>query len=59
MATGKEGCFREIDPEMAKAIREIMGRKSDAEIRRKKDGSYDVFEVKRTKHTPRKDPGTE
>ncbi len=53
---GKTGDFREIDPEMAETLKDIFGRKNDAEIRLKSDGTYDVFEVERKKRKPRKKP---
>ena len=54
--TCKTGDFREIDPEMAETLKDIFGRKNDAEIRLKSDGTYDVFEVERKKRKPRKKP---
>ena len=47
------GTFRELSPEMYRVIEEITRRGNDAEIKKRKDGTYDVFELERRKRKPR------
>ena len=37
---------------MKDALEEITGRGNDAEIRRRRDGTYDVFELQKRKSKP-------
>ena len=48
------GIFREISREMNETLREITDRGNDAEVRKRSDGSYDVFEVEKKKRKPPK-----
>ena len=48
------GTFKEISEDFCDTVKEIMKQGKDAEIRRRKDGSYDVFELDRKKHRPAK-----
>ena len=50
--TNTSGNFREIGKEMKDALEEITGRGNDAEIRRRRDGTYDVFELQKRKSKP-------
>ena len=52
MTTTTTGDFREISQEMCETLKEITGRENDALIKRRKDGTYDVFELERTKRKP-------
>ena len=52
--TGSTGIFREIGPEMCDLLREIAARRNDSEIRLRKDGTYDVFELEKKKRRPAK-----
>ena len=49
------GIFREIGLEMTETLKEIVDRGNDAEIRKRKDGTYDVFELEKRRHKPRKE----
>ena len=49
------GIFREIGREMTETLKEIVDRGNDAEIRKRKDGTYDVFELEKRRHKPRKE----
>ncbi len=49
------GIFKEISREMCEALKEIVDRGNDAEIRKRRDGTYDVYELEKKRHTPRKD----
>ena len=49
------GIFREIGPEMNETLKEIADRGNDAEIRKRRDGTYDVFEIQKKKRRPRKE----
>ena len=46
------GIFREISREMNETLKEITDRGNDAEVRKRSDGSYDVFEVEKKKRKP-------
>jgi hypothetical protein len=48
------GIFREISWEMNETLKEITDRGNDAEVRKRSDGSYDVFEVEKKKRKPPK-----
>ena len=48
------GIFREISREMNETLKEITDRGNDAEVRKRSDGSYDVFEVEKKKRKPPK-----
>ena len=48
------GIFREISREMNETLKEITDRGYDAEVRKRSDGSYDVFEVEKKKRKPPK-----
>ena len=52
--TNTSGNFREIGKEMNDILEEITSRGNDAEIRKRKDGSYDVFELQKKKSKPQK-----
>ena len=47
------GIFREIGLEMTETLKEIVDRGNDAEIRKRKDGTYDVFELEKRRRKPR------
>ncbi len=49
------GIFREIGLEMTETLKEIVDRGNDAEIRKRKDGTYDVFELEKRRRRPRKE----
>lgn len=49
------GIFREIGLEMTETLKEIVDRGNDAEIRKRKDGTYDVFELEKRRRKPRKE----
>ncbi len=53
LAAEMTGTFRELSPEMYQVIEEITRRGNDAEIKKRKDGTYDVFELERRKRKPR------
>ena len=50
--TNTSGNFREIGKEMNDALKDITRRGNDAEIRKRRDGSFDVFELERKKLRP-------
>ena len=50
------GIFREIGLEMTETLKEIVDRGNDAEIRKRRDGTYDVFELEKKRRKPRKNP---
>ena len=50
------GIFREIGLEMTETLKEIVDRGNDAEIRKRRDGTYDVFELEKKRRKPRKEP---
>ena len=52
--TNTSGNFREIGKEMKDTLEEITSRGNDAEIRKRKDGTYDVFELQKKKSKPQK-----
>jgi len=49
------GIFREIGPEMTETLKEIVDRGNDAEIRKRRDGTYDVFELEKKRRKPGKE----
>ena len=49
------GTFREIGREMRDTLEDITRRGNDAEIRIRKDGTFDVFELERKKRKPAKE----
>lgn len=49
-----KGIFRAIDQDMCDALEEITNRGNDAEVRKRYDGSYDVFELEKKRPTPKK-----
>ena len=51
--TDTSGNFREIGKEMHDALEDITRRGNDAEIRKRRDGTFDVFELERKKRRPR------
>ena len=59
MTGNTTGDFREISQEMCETVKEITARENDALIKRRKDGTYDVFELERTKRKPRTRKETE
>jgi len=48
------GIFREIGQEMNETLKEIAGRGNDAEIRKRRDGTFDVFELEKKRRKPKK-----
>ena len=46
------GTFREIS-EMYDTLKEITTRGNDAEIRKRLDGTYDIFEVEKKRRKPK------
>ncbi len=50
------GIFREISQEMFETVKEIASRGNDAEIRQRRDGTFDVFELEKKRRKPRKKP---
>ena len=50
------GIFREIGHEMTETLKEIVSRGNDAEIRKRRDGTFDVFELEKRRRKPRKEP---
>ncbi len=51
---GTKGIFRAIDKDMCDTLEEITSRGNDAEVRKRYDGSYDVFELEKKRPTPKK-----
>ena len=49
------GIFREIGHEMNETLKEIVSRGNDAEIRKRRDGTFDVFELEKKRRKPRKE----
>lgn len=49
------GIFREISLEMCETLKEIASRGNDAEIRKRRDGTFDVFELEKKRRKPRKE----
>ena len=54
--TNTTGNFREIGPEMIETLKEIADRRNDSEIRKRRDGSFDVFELEKKQPKRRKKP---
>jgi len=52
MAEETIGNFREMDEEICSTLKDIMAQGKDAEIRKRRDGTYDVFELDRKKRKP-------
>ena len=50
--TETSGNFREIGREMCDTLEEITRRGNDAELRKRRDGTYDVYELERKKRKP-------
>ena len=46
-STNNSGIFREISLEMCEALKEIAERGNDAEIRKRRDGTFDVYELEK------------
>ncbi|MDR9824694.1 hypothetical protein RCJ22_03625 [Vibrio sp. FNV 38] len=59
MAESRTGDFREISQDMCETLKDITGRKNDALVKIRRDGTYDVFEVERKKRRPPKKKQTE
>ena len=55
MRNSNTGTFPAINLTMCETIRDITDRGNDAEIRKRYDGTYDVFELEKKKPKPRKD----
>ena len=53
-STNNSGIFREISLEMCEALKEIAERGNDAEIRKRRDGTFDVYELEKKRHRPQK-----
>ncbi len=49
------GIFREIGTEMYELLNDITSRGNDAEVRKRSDGSYDIFELEKKRRRPRKE----
>ena len=49
------GVFREISQDMCELLDDITSRGNDAEIRKRNDGTYDVFELEKKRRKPRKE----
>lgn len=49
------GVFREISQDMYELLDDITSRGNDAEIRKRNDGTYDVFELEKKRRKPQKD----
>ena len=49
------GVFREVGQEMYETLKEILDRKNDAEIRQRRDGTYDVFELEKKRRRPQRE----
>ena len=49
------GIFREISQEMCETLKEIADRGNDAEIRKRRDGTFDVFELEKKRRKPKKE----
>ena len=47
------GTFKEIGTEFCQTLQEIMDRKNDAEVRPRRDGTYDLFELEKKRRKPR------
>ena len=47
------GIFREISHEFCEAVKEITDQGNDAEVRKRIDGTYDIYVVEKTRHNPR------
>ena len=54
--TYSQGAYPRIDRDMCKTLREITRRGYDAEVRMKRDGSYDVFMVQKKRFPSRWQP---
>ncbi len=48
------GTYKEISADMREAVMDITNRGNDVEIRKRKDGTYDVYELERRKRRPAK-----
>ena len=46
------GTFREMNEEICNTLKNIMDHGKDVEIRKRRDGSYDIFELERIKCKP-------
>ena len=55
MRNNSTGTFMEVDLTMCETIREITNRGNDCEVRKRYDGTYDVFELEKKKPKPRKE----
>jgi hypothetical protein len=52
MADETIGTFKEINEEIYTTLKNVMEQGKDAEIRKRKDGTYDIFELDRKKCRP-------
>jgi len=52
--TNSSGIFREISLDVCKVLKEITDRGNDAEVRKRRDGTFDVYELEKKRHRPRK-----
>lgn len=52
MAEETIGKFREMNEEICTALKNILSQGKDAEIRKRRDGTYDIFELDRKKCRP-------
>ena len=49
------GIFRETSTEMCELLNDITSRGNDAEVRKRSDGSFDIFELEKKRRRPRKE----
>ena len=49
------GIFSEIGTEMCELLNDITSRGNDAEVRKRSDGSFDIFELEKKRRRPRKE----
>ena len=59
MKNGNTGIFPAINLTMCETLREITDRGNDAEVRKRHDGTYDVFELEKKKPRARAKENTE
>ena len=50
--TGRTGEFQDISQDMYETLKDITSRNRDALVKARRDGTYDVFEVEKTKRKP-------
>ena len=56
MAENRTGDFREISQEMYETLKDITRQGKDAIVKKRKDGTFDVFELEKKRRKPRKKP---